>query len=428
MPSGSGSRGVVDEAVASIAAGDEDGSFGMYVGPGAPAEGGLAAGWVRPSQRRRTVRRASHALSVRGAALAAMLAAALAADAAWGQAATGPNYSSHAASFFEELLAGRVWVLERPNSSLARDRGTVWAHYHAPDGRLLACAHLGGEYAGAEARWRVVPSRAFRALYNYLEPDAEPDPGRRQGHTPIFHDPETGALHNEALGGEGRWAVASRGWVQESWPQAMKEACPDLSLPATLPVNRRQTATRIDAMMAQDPDAVVRNAPGSHLRGPGATGVAAVEGRARLPAADLARFLAENDGFVLRDAAGARHVLVLGAEGDELWLLDADGGVVDTGLLVPAAGGAEIAVHYSRLPVRPRYRIGDALPFCRPASASQPCGSPTGWRRRGRPWCFPCRDARRPWCGSVRTGRSLRRAAARRRCRGPGAGRGASWW
>ncbi|MDE0408170.1 MAG: hypothetical protein OXN81_09945, partial [Alphaproteobacteria bacterium] len=33
------------------------------------------------------------------------------------------------------------------------------------------------------------------------------------------------------------------------------------------------------------------------------------------------------------------------------------------GLLVPAAGGAEIAVHYERLPIRPRYRIGDALPF-----------------------------------------------------------------
>ncbi len=107
-------------------------------------------------------------VSLRGLAAAVALAAMLAAmDAAWGQAATGPNYSSHAASFFEELLAGRVWVLERPNSARADDRGTAWAHYHAPDGRLLACAHLGGEYAGAEARWRVVPSRAFRALYTY---------------------------------------------------------------------------------------------------------------------------------------------------------------------------------------------------------------------------------------------------------------------
>lgn len=304
-------------------------------------------------------------VSVRGLAAAAGLAAMFAAvDAAWGQApASGPNYSSHSAAFFTDLLSDRVWVLERPNSSRAVDRGTVWAHYHGPDGTLLACAHLGGNYAGAEARWRVVGSRAFRALYNYLEPGAEPDPGKRHGHTPIFYDPETGALHNEALRGEGRWTVASRGWVQESWPAAMKDACPDLPLPRRLPVNGKQTASGFAAMMAQDPDAALRNAPGSHLRGPGATGIAASWGEDGLPAADLARFLAENDGFVLTDTAGARHVLVLGAEGDELWLLNADGGVADTGLLVPVAGGAEIAVHYDRLPVRPRYRIGEALPF-----------------------------------------------------------------
>ncbi|MCY4407824.1 MAG: hypothetical protein OXC15_15760, partial [Rhodospirillaceae bacterium] len=57
------------------------------------------------------------------------------------------------------------------------------------------------------------------------------------------------------------------------------------------------------------------------------------------------------------------HVLVLGEAADELWLLGEDGRVADTGLLVPASGGTEIAVHYERLPIRPRYRIGDALPF-----------------------------------------------------------------
>ena len=309
------------------------------------------------------MRRESLAVLLRAAALAVMAAAALAADVAWGQAGA-PNYSSHDARSFERLLSGRVWVLERPNSSLAADRGTVWAHYHAPDGTLLACAHLGGRHAGAEARWRVVPSRQFRALYNYYEPGTEPDPGRRHGHVPIFYDPDSGVLHNEALSGnDGRWTVASRGWVQESWPAAMKAACPELALPAGLPVNGRQTATAFDAMMAQDPEAAVRNAPGSHLRGPGATGIAAAGGRSTLSAAALAAFLAENDGFVLTDTAGARHVLVLGADGDELWLLDGGGAVADTGLLVPASGGSEIAVHYERLPVRPRYRIGEALPF-----------------------------------------------------------------
>ena len=294
-------------------------------------------------------------------AAAAIFAAFAAADAAWGQAPAA-NLSSHDAGFFTGLLSGRVWVLERPNSRLAADRNTVWAHYHAPDGTLLACAHLGGGYAPGTARWRAVPSRAFRALYNYLEPDAEPDPGKRRGHTPLFYDPGTGRLHNEALG-QGRWAVASAGWVQESWPVSMKEACPGLPLPASLPVNRKQTAAAFDAMMAQDPAAVLRNVPGSHPRGPGAVGIAASGGGPMLPAADLARFLEENDGFVLTDTAGARHVLVLGADGDELWLLGEDGAIADIGFLVPAAGGSEIAIHYERLPLRPRYRIGDPLPF-----------------------------------------------------------------
>ena len=190
-------------------------------------------------------------------ALAAMMATGLMADSVAAQAApASPNYSSHAAGFFTGLLEGRVWILERPNSRRAGDRNTVWAHYHGPDGTLRACAHLGGAYAPGTARWRVVPSREFRALYNFTETGVEPDPGQRRGHTPIFYDPATGVLHNEALGAaSGVWAVASRGWVQESWPRAMKDACPDVALPADLPVNEKQTSTAFDKMMAQDLDA-----------------------------------------------------------------------------------------------------------------------------------------------------------------------------
>ena len=54
---------------------------------------------------------------------------------------------------------------------------------------------------------------------------------------------------------------------------------------------------------------------------------------------------------------------MLGTRGDELWLLDNEGRIADTGHLVAAAGGAEIAIHYERLPVRPRYPVGQALPF-----------------------------------------------------------------
>ena len=300
-------------------------------------------------------------LAIASIALAALMAGNPGTSGALAQAAPGsPNYSSHAAAFFTGLLEGRVWILERPNPRRAGDRNTVWAHYHGPDGTLRACAHLGGAYAPGTARWRVVPSREFRALYNFNEPGVEPDPGQRRGHTPVFYDPATGVLHNEALGAaSGVWAVASRGWVQESWPRAMKDACPDLALPADLPVNEKQTSTAFDKMMAQDTDAPLRGFPGSELRGPGATGIAASGGRATLPAAALKRFLEDNDGRVLVDNTGARHVLVLGPDRDELWLLDGSGGtggIVDTGHLVPAAGGAEIALHYERLPLRPRFR------------------------------------------------------------------------
>ena len=304
-------------------------------------------------------------ISILSLAAAAMAAASLVPGGAVAQTApAGPNYSSHAAAFFTGLLEGRVWILERPNASRAGDRNVVWAHYHAPGGTLLACAHLGGAHAPGTARWRVVPSREFRALYNYLEPGMEPDPGRRRGHSPIFHDPATGGLHNEAVEpASGAWAVASRGWVQESWPRAMKDACPDLDLPAGLPVNEKQTSAVFHEMIAQDAHAPVRGFPGSHLRGPGATGIAASNGRPVLPAAALKRFLADNDGRVLVDTAGARHVLVLGRDRDELWLLDRQGAIADTGHLVPASGGAEITLQYERLPLRPRYRVGDALPL-----------------------------------------------------------------
>ena len=238
-----------------------------------------------------------------------------------------------------------------------------------PDGTLLACAHLGGAYAAATARWRVVPSRSFRALYNYLEPGAEPDPARRRGHTPLFHDPETGALHNETLsrnlGLETAWRVASRGWVQASWPRAMKTACPGLAVPAGLPVNERQTSTAFGTMMAQDPEAPVRNAPGSHLRGPGATGIAAAQGRPRQAAGGGARPLPGRERRLRahrhrrrapRAGAGRRRATSSGCSAK-------DGGIADTGVLVPSSDGTEIAVHYRRLPIRPRYRIGDALPF-----------------------------------------------------------------
>ncbi len=295
-------------------------------------------------------------------------AALMATGAAEAGAQSGPpNYSSHDAAFFSGLLTDRVWLLERPNSAHAGDRGLVWGIHHAADGTARACIHLDGVWQARVDRWRVVSSPRFRALYNYHDAGTTPDPGHEKGHVPIFYDPETGRLHSESVGGaegsQGNWFVLSVGWVQESWPQALKEACPSLDLPAGLPVNAKQTSALMEEAVAQDPDAAVRAHPGSHLRAPGSSGLALAGGKPAVTASELARFLAANDGHVLESPAGIRMVLVLGAERDELWRLDEDGHVADTAVLLPLAEGAGIVAQWERLPRRLEYRLGDPFPL-----------------------------------------------------------------
>ena len=304
------------------------------------------------------------------------LAATLIAVAAAGEAQTQsgpPNYSSHDAAFFETLLADRVWLFERPSSARAEDRGTLWGVHHAADGAARACIHLDGAWQARTGRWRVVPSPRFRALYNYQRAGTEPDPGHVKGHVPIFYDPDAGRLHTESLGGaegsQGSWFVLSLGWVQESWPQALKAACPGLDLPAGLAINGRQTSAVMEAAVAQDPEAALRAVEGSYLRAPGSTGLAMAGGVPTVTAAELMRFLAANDGYVLEGPTGGpggspvRLVLALGAERDELWRLGDDGSVADTAVLLPSADSAGIAVQWERLPRRQAYRIGDPFPL-----------------------------------------------------------------
>ena len=302
-------------------------------------------------------------MSPRRSMLGLAAAALMAAGAAEASAQSGPsNYSSHDAAFLAELLTDRVWVLERPNSAHAGDRGLIWGIHHAADGTARACIHLDGAWQARVDRWRVVSSPRFRALYNYHDAGTAPDPGHVKGHVPIFYDPGTGRLHSESVG-ESAWFVLSLGWVQTSWPQALKEVCPDFDLPVGLPVNAKQSSVLMEEAVAQNPDAALRAHPGSELRAPGATGLAMSAGAPAVTASELARFLAANDEHVLESPAGIRMVLVLGAERDELWRLDAHGNVADTAVLLPAADGAGIVAQWERLPRRLEYRLGDPFPL-----------------------------------------------------------------
>ncbi len=107
----------------------------------------------------------------------------------------------------------------------------------------------------------------------------------------------------------------------------MKDACPGLELPADLPINEKQTSLFMTRLRKQDPDAPIRNFPGSYdSMTPGGIGVANARkmGRLPFPAEELRRWLAENRGQIVTRNDGLRYVLSHDPNADELWRLGAN--------------------------------------------------------------------------------------------------------
>ena len=159
-----------------------------------------------------------------------------------------------------------------------------------------------------------------------------------------------------------RFFVSLEGWIQESWPAAARKWCPDLELPADLPVNEKQTARMLEDMRKQDPDAPIR-----HFKGVPATS----KGLAYLAPSALKRFLIEQNGHVLEAVSdadgwevGSRYVLVLNRELDELWRLEPDSDALqDIAYLTKPTKAREIVVRYEESSASHRYRFGDPFPL-----------------------------------------------------------------
>ena len=82
----------------------------------------------------------------------------------------------------------------------------------------------------------------------------------------------------------------------------------------------------------QDPEAPIRNHPGSELRRLGAVGIGASRNKPTVTKADLDRFFAAHDGAIVETPRGARYALVTAPQGPELWhLRDDDEEIVDVG-------------------------------------------------------------------------------------------------
>ena len=279
--------------------------------------------------------------------------------AAWPAVSAPANLSSHTAAFFEELLAGRVVVYRWPGSGHPRERTMTWGAYYDPDGGRRSCtAHFrkdrAGDYRHGKHMWRMV-----RASHARLHIHSEHSKGSQRR---IFYDPPSGRLHTEKWDNRVKqWQVWLVGWVQDAWPQVLADGC---SFRPPVPINEKQTAPELEALLAQDPDAPIRHFPGSELRVPGAVGQAMTEGQPTLSRAELSEFMRAHHGRILLSFRGRPRVLVVRADKEELWALNSAGAVTNVGHFQPSPDGETIGMQWERgEPPRYRYEVGYALPY-----------------------------------------------------------------
>ncbi len=186
----------------------------------------------------------------------------------------------------------------------------------------------------------------------------------------MFFEPISGQFHIEGQNRQqGRWVVVLRGWVQDGLPRAIKDACPHLKYPPYLTINEKQTSLRFWEMKAQDPDAPIRNFPGSELRAFGAVGTPMAEGRPPMVIRNrLKYFLEAHNGKLLRSIRHKTyHALMLqGGSGGhyEVWRLKPDSyEIEDVGHLVWSPDFEEIVVRFETLDVRLDFRLGEVFPL-----------------------------------------------------------------
>ena len=272
------------------------------------------------------------------------------------------NFSTHSPEFFEQLLTGRVWISVRPNAE-GKEAQRARAQYFHPNGRVYTCYVSGSAYRPFAGNWRVVESRRGYALLNRYRSHRAPDPAKKKGHQPIFYDPNSGALHTEGFSRSRKsWRVVASGWIQEAWPAALRDACPSLGFPGGVIVNEKQTALSIDEMRAQDPDAPIRNFPGSELRRSGGTGIGAAGGGPTMTVDEVRAFFRGTDGMLFHAPVRIDVALVHRPEGDEFWRIR-KGQVVDIAVLETAPDGRTITAEWEQSGKKYVYHVGYPIPL-----------------------------------------------------------------
>ncbi|MCY3745223.1 MAG: hypothetical protein OXH05_03240 [Acidobacteria bacterium] len=271
------------------------------------------------------------------------------------------NYTPYSMDFYRKLMTGRVDVFE----GLGRFRNVVQGQVFASDGTVIECSgrrRLDNKIhwvAQTSTRWKIVTQRSgARIEWDYG--------GDHKRYASKFYDPETGGFDTEILT-DNQWIVTNPGQIQDSWPRALADACPGLKLPTHIRINEKQISLRMNELRRQDPDAPIRNFPGSHLTGPGRTGLAASGGRPTTSKKEVWAFLNSQEGNVMRGPRGHGRVFVRGAERSkrhDVWGLKDDGTLAWIADMVEyeEAGHEWLSWEFDDKSVA-RYRMGDPLPY-----------------------------------------------------------------
>ena len=239
------------------------------------------------------------------------------------------SYSSHSSAFFKRLLFGRVFVHRY-------DRGGgrfVIAELIREDGTMSLCFpsnRNGREYFFGHGQIDIETHSTGASRTVKWQGQV--------GHSLMFYVQDTGTLRLEHLlphrdPNRRRWEVFRSGWVQDSWPRAMADACPKIKLPAGMRINEKQTSRELNKLRRQDPDAPIRHFPGSEHTAPGRTGVVATGGGATTTLEDIEAFMRAQAGNIMLSSYEKGYVFTPGwSEGTtEIWRLAPIGEIIGFG-------------------------------------------------------------------------------------------------
>ena len=270
------------------------------------------------------------------------------------------NYTPYSEAFYRELMTGRVNLFE----GIGRFRNVVQGQVFGSDGTVVACAAYprpgkGVGWVGRTSkRWSLIRNSqaGVRTEWDYG--------GGRKRYASKFYEPESGAFSNEILY-QGSYILANPGQIQDTWPRALADACPDLKLPAHIRINEKQTSLRMDELRRQDPDAPIRNFPGSHLTGPGRTGLGASGGRPTTTKEEVWAFLDAQEGNVLLSPDGWGRIFVRGpGDRHEVWGLKDNGEFAwVAGLISFEEGGGDWLGWELEGKIVARYPMGYPFPY-----------------------------------------------------------------